>query len=147
MRKVEDIKKGKDFGLNLNQSKFCEIYANSEEFFANGTRSYIEAYSTKSKKLNYLTAQANACKLLRITKILEYINELLELRGLNDPFVDKQLELLITQNADFKSKLGAIKEYNNLKTRITKSVDVTSKGEKIDGFNFVKNATNNKTNG
>ena len=72
------------------------------------------------------------------TDILEYIDYLLELRGLNDPFVDKQLELLITQNADFKSKLGAIKEYNVLKSRITNKVDLTSGGEVLAGFNYVK---------
>lgn len=140
-------KKSKDFGLNLKQKKFCELYATDEEFFANGVQSYIEAYKPKRTTNWYNSAKASTYNLLTKTDILGYINELLELRGLNDTFVDKQLELLITQNADFKSKIGAIKEYNQLKTRITKTVDITSKGEKIEGFNFVKpNATDNKTN-
>ncbi|HEC30483.1 MAG TPA: hypothetical protein ENI66_00520 [Candidatus Yonathbacteria bacterium] len=117
-------KAGKDFGLNLKQSKFCEIYATSEEFFANGAQSYIEVYSLKSKPITYKTALANASRLLVKANVLEYINLLLELRGLNDTFVDKQLELLITQGADFKSKLGAIKEYNNLKKRVDKDINI-----------------------
>jgi hypothetical protein len=49
---------------------------------------------------------------LRNVKVSERINELLEQGGLNDHFVDKQLSFLIAQHADFKSKLGAIREYN-----------------------------------
>lgn len=110
--------------INEKQKKFCELYANSEEFFANGVESYIEAYSPKRIGNWYNSAKASASRLLTKVNILDYINNLLELRGLNDPFVDKQLELLITQNADFKSKLGAIKEYNQLKTRIRKELDI-----------------------
>jgi hypothetical protein len=55
--------------------------------------------------------------LLTNVKILEFVNSLIEMRGLNDSFVDKQLEFLVTQHADFKAKLGAIKEYNALKKR------------------------------
>lgn len=115
-------KTGKDFNLNERQSKFCELYATSEEFFANGTQSYIEAYKPKQVGKWYQTARAGAHENLTKPHILEYINYLLELRGLNDPFVDKQLELLITQNADFGSKMNAIKEYNKLKQRITENI-------------------------
>ena len=138
MEEKKKTKTGQDFLLNFKQSKFCELYATSEEFFANGVQSYIEAYEPKEKGNWYNSAKSSAFNLLTNTDILEYIDYLLELRGLNDPFVDKQLELLITQNADFKSKLGAIKEYNILKSRITNKVDLTSGGEVLAGFNYVK---------
>src|SRR3990167_2043818 len=110
--------------LKLKQSKFCELYATSSEFFGNGVQSYIEAYEPRRVGNWYNNAKASAYELLTKPYILEHINKLLELRGLNDPFVDKQLELLITQNADFHSKVQAIKEYNALKKRTTKGLEV-----------------------
>ena len=108
--------------LNLKQKQFCKLYV-SKEFFANGGQSYIEAYDINTNKDGaYKGAISSAYNLLINTDILFYINELLELTGLNDTFVDKQMELLITQNADFGSKLGAIREYNKLKTRITEKI-------------------------
>lgn len=114
-------KTGKDFKLNLKQSKFCELYSSSEEFFGNGVQSYIEAYDPKRVGNWYNSAKASAYDNLTKPYLLAYIDYLLELRGLNNPFVDKQLEFLITQNADFRSKLGAIKEYNTLKKRTDKT--------------------------
>jgi len=117
--------------LNPKQKKFCELYSSEEQFFCNGVQSYIEAYEPKQRGNWYNSAKASAFNLLTKTDILLYINYLLELRGLNDSFVDKQLELLITQNADFRSKVQAIKEYNVLKKRVTKSLDITSAGKPI----------------
>src|SRR3989344_4232845 len=99
--------------LNPKQKIFCKLYASSEEFFGNGVRSYMKAYDSQ----NYKASMVCAWELLRNPKISQYISQLLELRGLNDNFVDKQLEFLITQHTDFKSKLGAIHEYNQLKKR------------------------------
>lgn len=125
-------------GLTLKQEKFCQLYASDREFFGNGVESYAEAYGLDLlKKKDYNTASVNASKLLTNTKILERINELLNLT-LNDQFVDKQLSLLITQNAHPSTKLGAIKEYNKLKQRIEEKLDITSQGERITGFNYVK---------
>ena len=59
------------------------------------------------------------------------INELLTKEGFNDENVDKQLLAVINQHADFKSKVMAIKEYNNLKARIQKKIDLTSGGKPI----------------
>lgn len=109
--------KTKKFRLLPKQIKFCKMYASSEEFFGNGVQSYIKAYNPKRVGNWYNTARVVACELLTKPNILTYINNLLELRGLNDSFVDKQLEFLITQHADFKSKLGSIHEYNQLKKR------------------------------
>lgn len=135
--KVEKIKTGKDFGLTFKQSRFCELYSSTEEFFGNGVQSYIEAYEPKQRGNWYNNAKASAFDNLTKPNILKYVDYLLELRGLNDSFVDKQLELLITQNADYKSKLGGIKEYNALKSRVTKHLDLKSGGEKIIGINYV----------
>lgn len=147
----EKIKTGKDFGLNLKQSAFCELYSTSETFFANGVETYLEVYEPEREGNWYNTAKSSASRLLTNDNLLKYIDYLLELRGLNDPFVDKQLELLITQNADFKSKLGAIKEYNVLKSRIRKELDITSAGKSIPILNIDVlrndgNKENSKTN-
>src|SRR5262245_55200917 len=107
--------------LNPRQEQFCQLFASDREFFGNGVQSYIEAYDiVLTKKGAYDTAKANAYKLLTKSYILKRIDEIFEARGLNDTFVDKQLEKLITQDADFKSKVQAIKEYNALKGRIIK---------------------------
>lgn len=120
--------------LNLKQRAFCELFASDREFFGNGMASYAEAYNIDlSKKGAYKTAQANASRLLSNAKILKEIDRLLELHGLNDSFVDKQLEFLITQNADYSTKLGSIREYNKLKKRIADRIEHTGKdGEAIE---------------
>lgn len=118
--------------LNEKQELFCKLFASDREFFGNGVQSYIEAYDIKLDKPNaYKTALAASSRLLSNVKITARINELFEARGLNDCFVDKQLEKMITQDADFKAKMSAIKEYNALKNRITKQVDLTSGGERL----------------
>ena len=112
--------------LNLKQKAFCELYTSKSEFFANGTQSYIEAYNIDvSKPGAYASARTKAYQLLTNGDILKHIDSLLDLRGLNDQFVDKQLEFVITQNADLKVKVSAIKEYNNLKKRITSKLEVS----------------------
>ncbi|GAB1444160.1 hypothetical protein MASR2M39_30060 [Ignavibacteriales bacterium] len=113
-----------DGKLNPKQEMFCQFYASDREFFGNGTQSYIESYEPDQTKKNwYNVARSRASELLTNPNVLNRINELFEARGLNDSFVDKQLELLITQNADFKSKVSAIREYNALKKRITQKVE------------------------
>lgn len=128
------MKNKNDKKLNLNQEKFCQLYANDEEFFANGVASYIEVYKPKQVGNWYKSACASSSRLLANVKVCQRINELLELGGLNDQFVDKQLNFLITQYADFKSKLGAIREYNALKARIVKKIegDINFKDKSTD---------------
>ena len=105
--------------LNQRQERFCKLYATDREFFGNGVQTYIEVYEPDQSKPNwYKTACALASQLLSNTKVYNRINELLEENGLNDVFVDKQLLFLISQQSDFTSKLGAMKEYNKLKQRI-----------------------------
>lgn len=121
--------------LNIKQKLFCELFASDREFFGNGVQSYIEAYDIDlTKKGAYNVAKANANRLLTKADILDYINTLFEAHGLNDTFVDKQLEKLIVQDAEFSTKLQAIKEYNALKQRITKKLDMTTNGESINPY-------------
>ena len=105
--------------LTAEQKIFCETYVTSE-FFCNWVESYIEAYKLDRKK-DYNTAKSNAYKLLTQSKILEYIESLIDYAGLNDQFVDKQLLKLIQQDSEKSVKLWAIKEYNLLKIRIDKA--------------------------
>lgn len=118
--------------LNEKQKFFAELYASDREFFGNGVQAYIEAYDPEREGNWYKSAAASASRLLNNVNVLEHINNIFEGRGLNDVFVDKQLEFLITQHDDKKSKLGAIKEYNAIRERIKHRLDLTSKGEKID---------------
>ena len=112
--------------LNAKQERFCQLYAGDEEFFCNGVQAYIEAYNPKRQGNWYNSAKSSAFDLLTKPYILNRINEIFEARGLNDAFVDKQLEKLITQDADFKSKVAAIKEYNALKKRIVQKMEVST---------------------
>lgn len=105
--------------LNQRQERFCQLYATDREFFGNGVQTYIEVYEPDQSKPNwYKTACSSASEILSNPKVYNRINELLEQSGLNDAFVDKQLLFLISQQADFTNKLGAMKEYNKLKQRI-----------------------------
>jgi len=108
------------------QEMFCQLYAGDREFFGNGVQSYIEAYDVDVGKgkgqTSYEACKVFAHRLLTNQKILKRINEIFEGRGLNDAFVDKQLEKLVTQDAEFRPKLGAIVEYNKLKKRTTDTV-------------------------
>ncbi len=133
IQKIEAIEKENEtIKLNEKQELFCKLYASDREFYGNGTQSYIEAYEPDTSKPNwYKGAQASASRLLTNVIVLKRINELLEAGGLNDAFVDKQLEFLITQNADFSSKVAAIREYNKLKTRIVERIDHTTKGKEL----------------
>ena len=111
--------------LNPKQELFCQYYASDREFFGNGVQAYIEAYNPdQSKKGWYNSARSVASEMLTKPNILKRINQIFEESGLNDAFVDKQLELVITQNADFASKVSAIREYNKIKQRIIDKSEV-----------------------
>ena len=115
-------------GLNAQQEMFCALFSSDRQFFGNGTQSYIEAYDVTVGKgtgmTSYEMCRFRAHELLTQPNVLKRIDELFESRGLNDQFVDKQLEKLITQDAEFPTKLGAIKEYNALKKRITSQAEL-----------------------
>lgn len=120
--------------LTPQQELFCELYASDREFFGNGVQSYIEAYGVDTSKPGwYRTACSGASENLTKPYILERIEEIFEAHGLNDQFVDKQLEKLICQDADFRTKLGAIQEYNKMKGRITNKQEISA-GIELKGF-------------
>ena len=110
-------------GLNQAQEKFCQVYCSPDEFFGNGTQSYMKAYGLKVNKKNLANAKSNAYKFLSNPHILHRIDKLLQNGGLNDQHVDKQLNFLITQQSEKGVSLGAIKEYNKLKGRITDKIE------------------------
>ena len=122
--------------LNPKQELFCKLYATDRDYFGNGTQAYIEAYDIDiTHKGAYAGAGVCASKLLVNANILAHINELLEVQ-LNDENADRQLAFLMEQDADFNTKLGAIREYNKLKSRIENKLDLTSKGKRITGYTF-----------
>jgi hypothetical protein len=137
-------------GLNPKQEQFCQLYTKGDrDFFGNGTQCYLEVYGwyaeddkDEKRKISYQSAMANASRLLRNDKIIKRINELLETEGFNEENVDKQHLFLINQHADLKTKLGAIKEFNELKQRIQKKLDITSGGKELKGIIYLptKNA-------
>lgn len=134
MAKQPKNQKDKQKALNPKQELFCQLYATEQEFFGNGTDSYIEAYDLDIQKPNvYNVARAAASRLLVNVNILARINELLDL-NLNDAHVDKQLNLALTQNSDMGAKVAAIREYNKLKQRIIEKQDITSNGKPIVFF-------------
>lgn len=110
-----------EYGLNAKQERFCQLYATSAEFFGNGVECYMQAYGVKK---TYRVAQVNASRMLSNAIICQRISGILEENGFNDVFVDKQLKFLLTQYSDLSVKLGAIREYNKLKKRITEKVDM-----------------------
>lgn len=112
--------------LTPQQELFCRLYASDKEFFGNGVQSYIEAYNIDTNKRGwYNTAKSGAHENLTKPYILERIEEIFEAHGLNDTFVDKQLEKLIVQDADFHAKMKAIQEYNKIKGRVIDKKEIS----------------------
>lgn len=91
--------------------KFCQIYART----GIATTSYCEAYGIdKENLLGYMGAAANASRLLKNDKVAARINQMLTLAGFTPEGVDIQLNFLVQQQGDLKTKLGAIREANAL---------------------------------
>jgi hypothetical protein len=120
-------KKNEETGLNPNQEKFCHCYV-SKEFFAHGVESYAEAYGINLDNKTYNTCKVQASKLLTNPNILSRIRQLLDLSGLNDEYVDREMLFVITQNSDLNAKMKGIDSYNKLKSRIVEKTEATLKG-------------------
>lgn len=130
--------------LTKKQELFCKLFATNREFFGNGTQAYAKAYNidlTKRGKLSI--AKASASRLLTYDYISDRINKLIEIGGLSDKRVDKELLFLIEQNANFNVKLGAIKEYNSLRKRLLyrEEIKPTSEWNISDYLKELKNKT------
>ena len=123
--------------LTPQHETFCQLYASDKEFLGNGVQSYIEAFDVTVGKgdgcQSYEYCRYRAHQLLTQANILKRINEIYEAGGLNDAHVDKQLEFLITQNAEFNPKVRAIQEYNKLKKRTVETV------QHMHAFTDIKN--------
>lgn len=109
---------------NPNHELFCNLYASDKEFFGNGVASYVEAYNKDlRKKGTYASSRTMAYKLLTKADILARIREIMDIY-INDEVVDKELAFVIKQNAELSAKVAAIREYNQLKGRITKKLHI-----------------------
>lgn len=130
--------------LTLQQKLFCKYYSTDREYFGNGLQAYAKAYNIDlSKKGKVSNAKSGASRLLTNGYILEYIRKQLELGGLSDESVDKELLFLIRQDANYNVKLGAIKEYNSLKKRIViKTETEIENKEKVNLTDFVRELKN-----
>ena len=122
-RKVNPVRKNNPHNLSPKMRLFCELFV-SEDFFGNGVQAYIQAYNPDRDKPNwYNTARSIASENLTKPSILAYITELIDLSGVNDSNIDKQLLIVLQQNADYSSKVAAIREYNKLKKRIEEKIE------------------------
>ena len=116
--------------LTKKQELFCKLFATNREYFGNGTQAYAKAYNIDLSQRGKLgIAKASASRLLTYDYISDYINKLINIGGLNDKRVDRELLFLIEQNANFNVKLGAIKEYNSLRKRIIEREEINVKSE------------------
>lgn len=126
------------YHLTLEQEMFCQYFTSPTEFYGNGVQAYASAYSMDvADPRQYNSAKSASARLLTNVNVCARINSLLDTGGFNDQNVDKQLLLLISQSADFNSKLGAIREYNKLKARITEKLDLTSGNAPITTINII----------
>ena len=149
MSKVGRKTEKKEEKLSPRRELFCQLYiSNDVEMFGNGVQSYIEAYNPDTSQKNwYKTACASASRMLSNVKVTERINELLERQGFNDENVEKQHLFILNQHVNIPAKMKAIEGYYKLKGKnATEKLDITSKGDKVTGFNFESNGDNNKTN-
>jgi hypothetical protein len=139
--------------LTFRQELFVRCYTQNEELAGNATLSYAYAYGhdlenadrtretyeddlgvhtipgTSAYDRIYDNCSANASRLLRNDKITRFINQYFN-ELLTDERVDRELAWMITRG-DGATKMAAIREYNALKQRITKKVEVNTKGSAI----------------
>jgi hypothetical protein len=143
--------------LKPQHELFCQLYVKNAELFGNGTQCYAEAYGYKLDSLsdkrptddlgketgepserqraeNVCAVEAN--RLLRTPKIQDRLTILLN-EMLKDTVVDAELAKVILQNENPAAKMTAIREYNKIRQRITEKVDLTSGGEKVQGFTLI----------
>ena len=111
-------KKLGEYNLTPKEKAFCDLYL-SPDYMGNGVLAYAEAYEIDTEDVKqYNVAKTRAYKMLTKVDILSYMQTKLDSTGYNDAFIDKELLFVMTQRADFGSKVAAIKEYNKLKGRV-----------------------------
>ncbi len=126
---------GRELKLTTKQIEFAKTYTDPNQQFGNGVHAACKAYDLDiNDKLQKARAAVYATNNLKHSTIMTLVDILLDTEGLNDSYVDKQLLFLITQSADLKVKSLAIKEYNALKNRTKKHVEITHN----NNFDFTK---------
>lgn len=131
-------KKDNPYQLTDQQILFCNYFV-CQDFFGNGFQSYCAAYRKEPKTRKEISSVTSmASKLLTNVDICRFITDLLDEAGLNDNFIDKQLLFVATQNENLPAKMSAIKEYNNLKSRIVTKIAQTDKdGNDVQPINIL----------
>lgn len=127
--------------LNINQQRFCQLYALNSFLFGNATQCYARAYgynldslsrqgvysdpdeegNTEKVEDSPYEKALNICSvgghdLLRIPKVNEYIKSLLQ-QIINDDDADAEIGWVMKQRVDLGPKIQALKEYNRMKGR------------------------------
>jgi hypothetical protein len=103
------------------QEIFIKEYINGN----NATKAYAIARGLDLKDpIQYNLCGSKASSLLKSRKVCARIGQILNLAGFNEQGADKELNYLIHQHHDLKTKLGAIKEFNALKQRVSKHTPV-----------------------
>jgi len=141
--------------LNINQEKFCRLYAQNNYLFGNAVLCYAASYGYDLDSLSteaiykdevdeltkvsrrikiedspydkaYHVCQSSSYNLLSNTVINDRINELLR-EVMTEERVDAEISHVMMQKEDLGAKMRAISEFNKLKGRIVdkKQVDVT----------------------
>lgn len=138
-KKIKKIEKKND--LNPNEQLFCQLYFGAGDYFGNATWSYIVAHeydlpllprsdlSPKQKK-QYNVARNAASRTLSKAYIVKEGDRILK-SFFNEINMDKELAWTATQRKDLPSKVMAMREFNQLKARVLKKLDIVSQGERI----------------
>jgi hypothetical protein len=147
--------------LTPKQEAFCQFYTQVSETFGNGTLSYASAYDydldslsnereiveedeegepikfgPSERSVAEQVCASSASRMLRNVKIDKRIRTLLN-EMLTNEVVDARLIEIIMSGKPSDS-VQAIREFNKLKQRIVEKKDITSNGQTIGGFNFVR---------
>ena len=117
--------------LTLKQRLFCKKYV---ALRGNGVAAARAAgYSTSSYNVLHAIASEN----LQKPTLLDYIQILLKEEGLTDESVDRELLLVVRQDADLMAKMRGISEYNKIRGRhapkeVKGEVIVIEKGWRVE---------------
>lgn len=140
-KKRKIVKKEKKNDLSLNEQLFCQLYFGAGEYFGNATWAYIKAYGTEvpfiprsdlsaKQKRQYNVARSMAVHVLARVNIIKEGDKIVK-SLFNEVDMDKELAWTATQRKDLASKVQAVREFNQLKARVLKKLDITSKGKEI----------------
>lgn len=77
-----------------------------------------------TKEGAYIKCAAGSTRWLKRAKICKRMHQLMTLAGFTDEGADKELNFMMHQHHDLRTKLGAVKEYNALKKRTDKGKNI-----------------------